>query len=195
MTFALPQIKAPAAMTPRLVSGYSEPTTGDGGVVQRFQTAGAGKYAVDVKFPPMDFADASALVGALLRAAREEVTMKWYTPGLTIGAPGARTVSALTSANATVLPVAGGAAYVVRPLQFFNVVGPDGRLYLHASTQANEIPGSLIIAPALRVEATAGMALDFATPKIQGWVQGKDTPWTVDTARHYGVSFTIMEAR
>lgn len=196
MTFPLPQIKAPRTMTARLISGYSEPAVGEGGVTQRFMSAGAGKYAVDVKYPPMDFEDASTLVAALLRASREEVTMKWQQPGLVIGAaPAASGGNPNSSANATVLEVVASYAYVVRALQFFNVIGPDGHRYLHAATQANQIPGPLVVAPAVRIPVTGVTVLDFATPKIQGFVQGKETPWTVDEARHYGVAFSIVERK
>lgn len=194
MTFALPTNLGPRTITPRLLSNATEPPTGGGGADQRFLTLGS-RYAVDVKYPPMKWENASLLIAALLRAEREEVTMAWPQPGFTPGAVGARTVSALTSANATVLPVAGGAVYTARPLQFFNLVGADGRRYLHSVVQQNNIPGNIIIAPALRIEATAGLALDFATPLIQGFVQGRETPWSVDEAHIYGVSFTIKERK
>lgn len=194
MTFALP-IPKRTKMAVRLTGGFAEPETGEDGVQQRFASVGAGKFVLDVSCPPMTFSEASALVGGLLRARTEQVTLPWPQPGLVVGAPGARTIGALTSSNATVLPVAGGAAYIVRALQYFNVVGPDGRLYLHSTTQANEIPGSLIIAPALRITGTAGLALDFATPKIQGWVQGKETGYSVDVVKHYGVAFSVGEAK
>lgn len=163
--------------------------------MQRFTNVGTGKWALDITCPAMTLAMAEALVGGLLRAQREEVTLPWPQPGRIIGAPGARTIGAASSSNATVLDVAGGAAYPARALQFFNVVGPDGRLYLHSTTQANQLPGSIAIAPALRIAGASGLALDFATPKIQGFVVGKETAWTVDTARHYGVAFTVMERK
>lgn len=196
MTFALPVPKR-TKMKPRLVGGHEEPATGPGGVVQRFTDVGTGKWALDVTCPPMTFDEASALVGGLLRAQREEVTLPWPQPGLVIGNPGtAHRVDGAVSANATVLPVYMGAAYVVRALQFFNVVGPDGRLYLHAATQQNQVPGSLVIAPALRIPGISSTTVvDFANVRIQGFVQGKETAWDVDTARHFGVAFSVMERK
>lgn len=194
MTFALP-IPKRAKMAVRMIGGHVEPPTDKGGVVQRFTNVGSGKFALDITCPPMEMDEAAPLIGGLLRAQREEVTLPWPQPRLAIGAPGARTVGVASSSNATVLDVAGGAAYLARALQYFNLVGPDGRLYLHALTQANQIPGSILIAPATRIEADAGLSLDFATPKIQGFVEGDVTTYTVDTACHAGVAFSIVERK
>lgn len=195
MTFALP-IPKRAKMVARLIGGHVDPPGGKGSVQQRFLNVGDGKYAVDVTCPPMDFNDASALVGGLLRAQREEVTMPWIQPGLvnTVAAP-TYGVDPGSSENATTIGVSGGGENVVRAFQFFNVIGPDGRRYLHAATQANVVPGTLLIAPALRIPAGSQTVLDFVTPLIQGFVQGQETPWTVDAARHYGVAFTVMERK
>lgn len=193
MTFALPHV-GPRSITPRLISTGAD-MPGGIGPDQRFMTAGADRYALDFKYPPMTRGQAEALIGALLRASREEVTATVPQPGLVVGAPGARAIGADVSSGATVLPVDGAAGYVVRSLQFFNVVAPDGRRYLHATTQANVIAGNIVIAPALRIIGTAGLVLDFVNPVIQGFVQGRETPWSVDEARHYGVAFTVKERK
>lgn len=194
MTFAFPTTKSPRKMKPRLISAAQEPEGNGAGVDQRFITLGS-RFAVDVTMPPMRYADARLVVAALLRAEREEMTMLFLQPGLSIGAPGARTVSPIAAANATVVGVLGGSVYTVLGGQFFNLTDADGRKYLHAAVQTNNIPGNLIIAPALRQDFAVGRAYDFATPVIQGFVRGKETAWDVDEAHHYGVSFTIKECK
>lgn len=194
MAFQFPTTKSPRKMKPRLISAAHTPDAGGGGVDQRFISLGS-RFAVDVTMPPMVYADARLVVAALLRAEREEMTMLWLQPGLSVGTPGARTFGSATTANATVVPVAGGAVYTVLAGQFFNVTDADGRPYLHAAVQTNNIPGNLIIAPALRNDFAAGRAYNFVTPIIQGFVQGRETSWDVDEAHHYGVSFTIKESK
>ncbi|AYD87668.1 hypothetical protein W2_gp016 [Caulobacter phage W2] len=195
MTFAFPAILGPAKIKPRLLSPFVEPESNSGDVETRFLSPGA-RYALDVEYPKMTAENAGLIVGALLRAATEEVTMPWPQPGLVVGTPGARALNAGASANARIIDVGGNAAaYSVRGGQFFNIVAPDGRRYLHASTQTLNVPGSLRMAPAARLELTAGWALDFTTVLIQGFIQGPETGWDVDTAKHYGVSFTIRERK
>lgn len=196
MTFALPYV-GPNKTVPRLIGGFMD-QSGTDAPDQRFTRAGSDRFAVDIAYPPMTYDQASTLVAALLRAQREEVLVKWPQPGLVLaspGQPGARTVDTLSSANATVVRVAGGVAYVGRPLQAFNVIGPDGRRYLHLLTQSNVIPGDVFFSPPARIEMTPGLTLDFATPMIQGFVQGKETAWSVDVVKHYGVQFTVKERK
>lgn len=194
MTFAFPAPKT-RKMKGRLLSAAQEPENNGGGVDQRFLALGS-RFAFDVVCPPMAYDTARVVVAALLRAEREEVVMDLIQPGLTIGNPGPRTVGGFTSSNATLLSVAGGAAYPAGVFQFFNLQAPDGRLYLHAVVQSGGIPGVVRVAPALRTDFNAGAPVDFATPKIQGWIGkgGRETPWDVDEAHHYGVSFTITES-
>lgn len=133
----------------------------------RFLAPGS-RMALDLTYPPMSVEDAGILVGALGRAESEEVLYPWPQPGLVIGAPGVRTMGLDVSANARVIAVAGNTtAYLARAGQFFNIIAPDGRRYLHYGTQPANLPGNMRIVPATRLEVPAGWSLDFATPMIQ----------------------------
>lgn len=190
MTFALPTFPAPSKAPPRLISASIDSDGPLGAPDTRYLGLGS-RFAMDVSLPPMEYDDARLWVAALIRAEREECTMEFGQPGLTIGNPGAPKISATVSANATVLPIkdlAGG--YTILGGQFFNVV-KGGRRYLHAAVQTGTTP--LLIGPALRLPLADNDPLDFATPQIQGLIKGPEFGWDVDVAHHYGVSFTIKE--
>ena len=84
---------------------------------------------------------------------------------------------------------------------FFSFVSPasGGRTYLHALTAAATAAGdgtaTLSIAPMLRCKPAAGVALNFATPAIEGYVQGQTETFGLQMrAWSSQPSFSVMEA-
>lgn len=199
MTFALPDfttLNSPAEIAPFLIEAGVESEAHLVGVDQVYASLGA-RLGANVTLPPMEHDVARMWIGALLRAVEggEEVTMEWLQPGFDPGAPGNRFVDEPSSANARVIAVrdaAAPSAYVAKQGQFFNLT-KGGRKYLHAVGQTGT--ASLIITPALRVAVVDGDPLDFASPVIQGRVTGDSSRWTVNTAHHYGMAFTIRERK
>lgn len=193
MAFDFPNDLGPRKMKVRLLSNVIEPESNGIGADQRFAQTGS-KFAVDVTYPPMTHNRARRLIAALLRAEDEETVFTFRQPGLVVGNPGARTIGAAVSANARVLPMAGGAAYTVLGGQFFTLVGPDGRPYLHAAVQTNNVPGNLLVRPPIRLPGTVGMVVDFVNVRLQGFGP-KGMEYDVDEAHHYGLSFSIKERK
>lgn len=191
MTFALPTWPGFTDMEPFEISKNVEPEVVLNGEQQRFLRPGS-RMGIRLTLPPMDIEDARLWVAALMRASREPCTVEWPQPGLNPGAPGATTVGEASSANATVIAVAGLAGgYAVLGGQWFNHV-KDGVRRLYACVQTGTTP--LIIAPPLRKPTVVGEVLDFATPVIEGLVDGP-TSWKIDAAAIYGITFTIREAK
>lgn len=191
MAFALPAWPGFVKADPFLISNSVSPDPVFDGEVQRFGRLGS-KFGITVEMPPMDYNDARLWVAALLRAEREKVRMEWPQPGLSqISAP-AVTIGAVSSANATVIALAGlPGGYTVLGGQFLNHV-KDGVPRLHNVSQTGTSP--LIISPPLRKPAAVGDKIELDLPVIEGWIDGPETPWSVDNAHLYGFTFTIREA-
>jgi len=64
-----------------------------------------------------------------------------------------------------------------------------GRNYLHKVTSVEV--DALFVAPALRVVLPAGTALDFITPKLEGFPD--ETAWSLEYFRFVGHQFTLTE--
>lgn len=191
MTFALPTWPGFTKFEPFAISKNAEPEVPLNGEQQRFLRPGS-RMGARVTLPPMDIEDARLWVAALMRAEREVCTYEWDMPGLDPGTPGDTTASAISSANATVIAVAGlEVGYTVLAGQWFNHV-VDGLRRLYAVVQTGTTP--LIIGPPLRAPLAIGDELDFARPLIEGFVDGPAT-WSVDAAHIYGITFTIRERK
>lgn len=50
------------------------------------------------------------------------------------------------------------------------------------------------ITPMLRTAVAIGDVVEIAQPQIEGYLEGDEVGWTVNAARHYGLSFSIVEA-
>ena len=193
MAFDFPNDLGPRKMKVRLLSNVIEPESNGIGADQRFAQPGS-KFAVDMTYPPMSHDFARRLIAALLRAETEETTVRFRQPGLSPAqaeAVGWRTFSAPSSANATVMQL-GGDGQTVLGGQFFSVLRTDGRPYLHAVVQTNNIPGALVIRPPLRIPTSDALGATFNDVKLQGFGP-KGVEWDVDEAHHYGLSFSIKE--
>jgi len=191
MTFALPEWPGFTDMEPFEISRNVEPEVVLNGEQQRFLRLG-GRMGIKCTLPPMEIEDARLWVAALMRASREPVTLEWPQPGL-VNPLGACTVAAASSANATVLAVAGIAGEeAALGGQWFNHVKPGEPRRLYAVVQTGTTP--LIIAPPLRAPAEVGEVLDFDTVKIEGLVDGPAT-WSVNAVAHYGAVITIRETK
>lgn len=194
MAFDFPNDLGPRKAKVRYLSNAIEPETNGIGADQRFSQPGD-KYQVDVTYPPMTHDRARRLIAALIRAQTEETIFTFRQPGLKTIPAGVRTIGpTAVSANARVVPVAGGSAFTLGGGQFFSLIGPDGRPYLHATVQTNNVPGTIVVGPPLRIPGTVGLVLDFANVRIQGFGP-KGVEYDVDEAHHYGISFSIKERK
>lgn len=195
MAFDFPNDLGPRKVKVRYVSNVVEPENNDASVDQRFGQLGS-RFAVDVTYPPMVFNNARRLIAALLRAETEETIFTFRQPGLPAAqrdAVGHRSFATPSSANATVVDLNGPAATVLAG-QFGTLVATDGRVRLVAAVQTNAVPGPIMIRPPLRIPTADALALDFISVRLQGFGP-KGVSWDVDEAHHYGLSFSIKEAK
>lgn len=191
MTFALPSWPGFKEMEPFEISKNVEPEVVLNGEQQRFLRLG-GRMGIKLTLPPMEIEDARLWVAALMRASRETVTVEWPQPGLE-NPVGALTAGADSSANATVIAVAGlGGGEALLAGQWFNHVKPGEPRRLYSVVQTGTTP--IIIAPPTRAPVVTGEALDFDGVMIEGLVDGPAS-WNVNEVAHYGVTITIRETK
>jgi hypothetical protein len=119
-------------------------------------------------------------------------------PGFDTGAPGSPLVNGGSQLGSLIDLDGFHPGYIVRAGQWFNIT-VSSRLYLYqVSTEqvaSADVMADLAINPMIRASPANNSVADFSTPKIEGYLSGDQTAWTVDTARHVGLSFTITEAQ
>lgn len=197
MAIALPATPRTSSGTPVLRRFGADLRPLTGGPVQRFTRIGT-RFAVQMTYPPMTKAQAEPLIAALVDADTlndtviAPLTMAPLVASLG-AAPlvnGAGQAGAILNADAftpgVVIPVGTPFSFLVA-----------GRNYLHMTRAAISANGSgaaaLPIGPLLRASPADNTALNFAAPQIEGFVEGPEIPWSVDTAMLYGVSFALFE--
>lgn len=196
MAITLPTTVLPAVGRPALRRFGGDLTPSTGGPNQRFTRLGS-RFALDLTWPAMLKADAEALIGALINAETlgQTVIARWSMSPLAV-ALGSPLVNGGSQAGATLNAdsfTSGVAIPVGTPFSF--VAG--GRNFMHVTRAAVTATGgaaALPIGPMLRASPADNTALNFATPQIEGWPQGDELGWDVDTAMHYGLTVKIFEA-
>lgn len=194
MGVLLPTVIRQRVGTPKLRDFGADLTPPFGGEVQRFSRLGA-RFSVSIMYPPMEKHVAEDLIGALVDASTTNdtviVTMPMAPLAASVGSPA---VSGGGQAGA-VLDADGFSGGLVRRGALFSFEA-GGRHYLHMVRQAVTPSGgaaSLAIGPMLRAQPADGADLDFAAPKLEGFIGGQDIEWDVDDAMHYGLSLTVFE--
>ena len=169
-----------------------------GGAGQRLGRLGSRWMVTFSALPALAAAAARGIqaVRAKARANGSTLVFLWPQPAYTaaIGAPvvsgAGQQGSRLTVAGLTPGAVLEGAT-------FFSFASA-GRTYLHALTASATASGggtaTLSIAPMLRVKPAAGAPLNFATPAIEGYVQGQAETFGLQMrAWSSQPSFSVME--
>ncbi len=198
MSVALPTSPGPAATTPGYldVGGVLRPILG--GAHQKLNRLGD-RFMIDVQMPPMPSAGiAMGWVADLVRASREGALFQWPQLGFDPGTPGAPLVNGGGQAGMTLSLKGMTPGYGVVKGQFLSII-VGGRRYLEMVT-ADATVGvhgtvTLAIAPMLRVSPPDNAPCEIAEPMIEGFLDGDERRWTVDVARHTGLSFSITEAK
>lgn len=158
------------------------------GPVQRIARLGD-KWAVRIDCRKMFARQAGPVIAALIAGLSELVIMRVPQPGIvtTVWAVGSIATAATGGRQITIS--GGGAAKVVG--QLFSIE-KNGVHYLHQITAVTG--NNLTIQPALKTAVASGDQVDFANPKITGFVAGNSASWTVGLAENVGLSFEIGEA-
>lgn len=172
-----------------------------GGQAQRFGRLGA-RWAVTFSTLPALAAAAARGIQALRAKARADgqtMLFLWPQPAAAaltaIGGPVVNGGGQL----GTSLAVSGLTAGAVIPAMTFFNFSAAGRNYLHAVTASATANGSglatLSIAPMMRASPAAGAMLNFATPAIEGFIDGKSEDFLLTSQAWVGMpSFSVMEA-
>lgn len=195
MPIVLPTTVAPSSATPRLRRFGGDLTPPLGGSVQRISRLGT-RYAVDLTFPPLTKTQFDDLYGALLQADTEQTTVVAEFPQGDAGGVGAPLVNGAAQTGTT-LNADGLTAGVTLPRGTMFSFAAGGRYYLHTIRTAIVASGggiaALPIGPMLRASPADNAALDFVTPKIEGFVDGDEIAWALDAANLYTLAFRIFE--
>lgn len=193
----LPSHPAPAETTWDQIDYGGDLVGPLGGADQRINRNG-NRWALNVQLPVMEIDVARYWIAALTRGKRYGVRLKLLQPGIAIGAPGTPLVDGDGQAG-DVLNIKGMTPHY--PLvvgQWFNHV-QDGFNYLYQISGPGDADGTGDVAaqiePPLRAEAMDDDALNFGGPVIEGLLVGQGQSWTLNTALHTGLAFTIRERR
>jgi hypothetical protein len=166
-----------------------------GGVVQRKARLGS-RFRVEGNFPPLTMAAGRTHAADMLACETDVARLLVPQPELVIGTPGATLVNGAGQTGNSLIIDGATAGYTFKKGQLFNHITAS-RLYLYSVQADVTANGSgqatLSIWPLLRVVPADNAQLDFATPRIEGWLEIEGgwtiTPdWTVETA------FSIEEA-
>jgi len=196
MAIALPTTPVARSITPRLVSRRRDLEPTFNGPTSRIRRIGS-RWSIDFDYPPMTYADAMEWVAKLTSAEADTVILAVPQPGFDTGAPGTPLVNGGGQLGSAIDLDAFTPSHVARVGQWFNLT-VSGALFLYqvaAETVSTTggVLADLPINPMIRRSPADNSAADFTTPKIEGFLSGRETSWTVDTARHVGLSFTITE--
>ncbi len=193
MAISIPSLPQHETQELKLVSSATNNTPQFGGPVQRVSRLGD-RFTYSVNTRKLNATQAGSVVAALLQGLSNKVVVSVQQPGLTIGTPGNPTV---TSGAGTTLNLTGfTAGYAIRAGQLFSLVH-GGKRYLHMASAAATATGgavTLSIWPMLRTPVTSGDAVEFAEPKIEGFLSDTSQGWSVGLSQAIGLTFTVSEA-
>lgn len=195
MAVTIPSFPAHQTQTLTLVTSAIDNTPQYSGPRQRVSRLGD-RWKLDVVCRPLAYAQAVGVVAALVQGTSQRVVVPVQQPGLTIGSPGNPVAATAASGGTTVSASGFSASYAVQPGQYFSLVH-GGKRYLHIITAATTATAggaaTLAIWPMLRTPLTAGDVLEFATPKIEGYL-ALSQAWSVGLAKSVGLTFVVEEA-
>lgn len=195
MPVRLPSSPPPASAKVRLVSSMNELRPAFGGPVQRMARMGS-RFAVDYVLPPMEYEQAMLWIGLLASAEVDTVIMPFPQGRYDTGSPGSPTVDGAGQAG-TSLNVRGLTPGTAIGLgQAFTVISGGAR-YNYIVVEAAEADGdgkaTLRFSPMLRYPPSNNDQVLLAEPEIEGFAFSGGLEWSIDTACHVGLEFTVEE--
>lgn len=194
MAIDLPTNLAPTTMTPSLISLRRDINPTFGGPDQRIQRLGS-RWAFKVDMPPMTYIEAMPWIAALTRGEGDTVRLRLPQPGFDAGSPGNPLVNGASQLG-TYLNVDGFGSYTAKAAQWFNLtIAGQKYLYQVAEDKVAEagVMTALHFTPMIRRSPPDNSPVDFETPVVEGFLQGRETSWTMENAMDVGLSFTIQE--
>lgn len=194
----LPASPAPASVSPELMDYGVVLRPGLGGAVQKVDRAGS-RYRVAFTYPPMPADDARKFVSRLNQAKLEGgLRMKMRLAGIDQSGAGSPVVDGAGQAG-TLLSIRGlTPGYALQEGFWLTIFDASGQPYLHNCRSEVTADGSgdaaIVITPPLRIDFADGATIELNAPVVEGFIDGGAIGWSVDTAYHFGIGFTIEEA-
>lgn len=199
MAITLPTTADVVAMTPRLISRRRDLEPTFNGPTSRIRRLGS-RWAIDFELGPLEYQDAMEWVAALTSGEAETVIFPVPQLSFDTGAPGTPLVNGGSQLGSSLALDAFTPNYVARAGQWFNLT-VSSQLYLYQVAAENIATASgpggvmadLSINPMIRRSPANDSVANFSTPKIEGFLSGSETSWTVDRGMFVGLAFTITE--
>ena len=188
MAITFPSIPFGSNTTIKINSSAVDQTPFLSGPVQRIARLGD-KWSVSVECRKMFARQAGPVIAALIGGLSELVIFRVPQPGIDVTVWSMGTIAAAATGGRQIRINGGGAAKVVG--QLFSIE-KNGVHYLHQITAVTG--NNLTIQPALKTPLIGSEPVDFANPKVMGFVTGNSASWTVGLAENVGLSFEIGEA-
>jgi len=196
MSVLLPEVPMLADVSGRLVDFGATLAPPLGGASQQIARLGD-RYAYDITLPSLSDSCARNWIGARLRAKARAETLVLLVPRVKkSGLPAGALVQGGSQLGTTLDTDGLGAGTFIPAFTPFSFQS-GGRHYLHMTTDDATANGggaaSLSISPMLRVSPADNLALDFLTPKMEGFLEGTTVAWDLRRLKRYGTSFTLVE--
>jgi hypothetical protein len=194
----LPTSPQPASATPFQIDAGGTVKGGLGAPDQRVNRLG-NRFGLSVQLPPMLYtATAKLWISKLNQALTSGARIKWPQMDFLPGTTGTVLINGANQSGST-LNVDGAAAnYPFSDGQFFSIVtGGVNYMYMVAGNSAASAAGlaTLPIYPPLRVQHLDNDVCNFASPMIEGFVQGDQRQWDLAAGGIVGIEFEIRERK
>lgn len=195
MATALPLRPAPKAGTePRYRAFGNDLEPINGGPVTRLRFPGD-RWSLYVVLPRMAYETAKVWISRLIRRG-DTVLLPFPQPGFDTGTPGSPKVNGAGQLGMSLVLDGFTPAYAVSEGQYFSII-IGGQRFLHCATAEAIADGdgemTLQFEPMLRKSPSDNDVVEVAVPMIEGFVEGRETAWTLESALSTGLSFTIAE--
>lgn len=199
MAIVLPTAASAVSITPRLVSRRRDLEPTFNGPTSRVRRIGS-RWAMDIEMQPLEYEDAMDWVAALTSADGDTVVFEIPQPGFETGAPGLPLVNGAAQVGSLLDMDGFTPNHVVRAGQWFNLT-VSSQLYLYqvaaekvaTASGPGGVMADLAVNPMIRRSPADNSVVEFSTPKIEGFLSGREIGWTVDRGMFVGLSFTITE--
>lgn len=194
----LPSTPAPNGVTLSLLDFGLTLRPATGGAIQRIGRAGS-RFRAELTFPPMKATTARQFISRLVKAKRVGgLRVEFPLTDISQGSPGSPVVNGAGQSGTTINLRSMTPGYVFLEGYWLSIVDASGQAYLHSVQAEATVNGtgfvSVVIEPPLRYPYADGAQVLVATPVIEGFIDGGEWSWDINTARHYGLSVVIEEA-
>lgn len=148
------------------------------------------RWSISIECRPMHAAQAAAITAILTQGLSEKILVPVPQPGTNTGIWSNGTVNGLVSGGRTIAHSGGGGTKIVG--QYISII-INGVRYLH---QIIAVSGAnLTLNPPLKRPLAGGETIEFAAPKLEGFVKGNEQSWRVGGLGQLNLSFEVTEAQ